>query len=314
MNTVNHPFVFTVMLSPLCGLFCLTALVGHGPSRQASPIEWVTRAVSAPKVSFHKFQSKAAKTDVSYHLYTPTDYQKDPAKRFPVVYWLHGSGGGLGGISQVAKHFDEAIEAGKVPPFLVVFVNGMPNGMYVDWKDGSVPIEQVIVKDLIPHIDKEFRTVADRNGRLLDGFSMGGYGSARLGFKYPELFGAMSIVGAGPMQANLLNAPRAGRARAQEVLNRVYGGDPDYFLAVSPLKLAEKNADKVAKGSLVRMVIGADDNTLPANEDFHKHLESLKAPHTWKVLPGIGHDPMGVLRAMGDWNWEFYRAAFAGKS
>ncbi len=283
-------------------------------TNQQPAVEWVTRAVTAPKVSFHKFQSKAAKTEVSYHLYTPSDYQKDPTKRFPVVYWLHGSGGGLGGIPQLAKHFDDAIESGKTPPFLVVFVNGMPNGMYVDWKDGSVPMEQVIVQDLIPHIDKEFRTVADRNGRLLDGFSMGGYGSARLGFKYPELFGAMSIVGAGPMQANLLNAPRAGRARAQEVLNRVYGGDPDYFLAVSPVKLAEKNAEKVAKGSQVRMVIGADDNTLPANEEFHKHLESLKVPHTWKVLPGIGHDPMGVLRAMGDWNWEFYRAAFAGKS
>ena len=300
------------MLSSLCGLFCLSALMGQGPSRQA-PVEWVTRAIVAPKVSFHKFDSKAAKTEVSYHLYTPTDYQKDPEKRFPAVYWLHGSGGGLTGIPQLAKHFDEAIEAGKVPPCLVVFVNGTPNGMYVDWKDGSAPMEQVMVKDLIPHIDKVFRTVADRKGRLLDGFSMGGYGSARLGFKYPELFAAMSIVGAGPMQANLLNAPRAGRARAQEVLNRVYGGDPDYFLAVSPLKLAEKNAEKVAKGSLVRMVIGADDNTLPANEDFHKHLESLKVPHTWKVLPGVGHDPMGVLRAMGDWNWEFYRAAFSKK-
>jgi enterochelin esterase-like enzyme len=118
---------------------------------------------------------------------------------------------------------------------------------------------------------------------------MGGYGSARLGFKYPELFGAMSIVGAGPMQTNLLDAPRAGRARAQEVLNRVYSGDPDYFLAVSPLKLAEQNASKVAKGSSVRIVIGAEDNTLPANLAIHKHLESLKVPHTYQELPGIGH-------------------------
>jgi enterochelin esterase-like enzyme len=62
----------------------------------------------------------------------------------------------------VAKHFDEAIQAGKVPPALVVFVNGTPNGMYVDWKDGSAPMEEVMVKDLLPHIDKEFRTIADR--------------------------------------------------------------------------------------------------------------------------------------------------------
>lgn len=286
-------------------------LSGLPPGQNQAPIEWVTRAIVAPKVSFHKFQSKAANTEVSYHLYTPSDYQQKPTKRFPVVYWLHGSGGGLTGIPQVARHFEEAIQEGKVPPVLVVFVNGAPNGMYVDWKDGSVPMERVIVQDLVPHVDKEFRTVADRKGRLLDGFSMGGYGSARLGFKYPELFGAMSIVGAGPMQANLLDAPRAGRARAQEVLNRVYGGDPDYFLAVSPLKLAERNAEKVAKSSLVRIVIGAEDNTLPANLAFHKHLESLKVPHTYKELPGIGHDPMAVLRAMGDGNWDFYKAAFS---
>jgi len=285
-------------------------LSGLPSAQNQAPIEWVTRAIVAPKVSFHKFQSKAANTEVSYHLYTPSDYQQKPTKRFPVVYWLHGSGGGLSGIGQVARHFDQAIQAGKVPPVLVVFVNGTPNGMYVDWKDGSAPMEQVIVKDLLTHVDQEYRTITDRKGRLLDGFSMGGYGSARLGFKYPELFGAMSIVGAGPMQANLLDAPRAGRARAQEVLNRVYGGDPDYFLAVSPLKLADRNAEKVAKSSLVRIVIGADDNTLPANLAFHKHLESLKVPHTYKELPGIGHDPMAVLRAMGDSNWDFYRSAF----
>jgi enterochelin esterase-like enzyme len=283
-------------------------------AQHRQPVEWVTREVKAPRISFHTFQSGAAKCKVSYHVYTPASYTTEPERKFPVVYWLHGSGGGLAGLPQVAQHFDEAISTGKLPPCLVVFVNGMVNGMYVDWKDGSVPMESVIMKDLIPHVDSSFRTLANRDGRMLDGFSMGGYGSARLGFKYPNTFRAVSIVGAGPMQKDLLDAPRAGKARATQVLDRVYGGDKDYFYAVSPLKLAEKNASKLMKNSMIRVVIGSADETLPANEAFHEHLKMLKIPHAWTVLPGVGHDPMAVLKALGEDNWAFYRSAFGSGS
>ena len=58
------------------------------------------------------------------------------------------------------------------------------------------------------------------------------------------------------------------------------------------------------------MVIGDKDETFENNRLFHEHLDSLKIPHTWTVLPGIAHDPTDVLRAMADDNWAFYRAAF----
>jgi poly(3-hydroxybutyrate) depolymerase len=230
------------------------------------------------------------------------------------VYWLHGSGGGLQGIPRVAAHFDAAIESGKVPPCLVVFVNGLANGMYVDWKDGSAPLEKLIVKELVPHIDSQFRTIASRDGRLLDGYSMGGYGAARLGFKYTELFAAVSIMGGGPLQEDLMQAPRAGRRRAAEVLDRVYGGDPKYFTQVSPRRIAEENAKAVIAGSLVRQVCGDQDETFPANRDFHEHLERLGIPHSWTVLPGVDHNPMKTIETLGDSNWEFYRAAFGKTS
>jgi polyhydroxybutyrate depolymerase len=191
-----------------------------------------------------------------------------------------------------------------------VFVNGLVEGMYVDWKDGTAPLETVIVKDLVPHIDGAYRTIATREGRMLDGFSMGGYGSARLGFKFPDMFRAVSIVGAGPMQEELVQTPRAGRQRAAEVLAKVYGGDQAYFRAVSPRTLATQNAAAITSGSLVRLVIGDKDETFDNNRLFHEHLASLNIPHTWTVLPGIEHDPMGVVSAMGDDNWAFYRAAF----
>lgn len=145
---------------------------------------------------------------------------------------------------------------------------------------------------------------------MLDGYSMGGYGAARLGFKYPELFRAISIMGGGPLQTNLLDGPRAGRRRAAEVLDRVYGGDPEYFMSVSPRVLADQHADAIKKGSLVRQVCGDEDETFANNRDFHEYLERLGIPHTWTVLPGVDHNPLRTLEALGDANWVFYKQAF----
>ena len=285
---------------------------GQEPAQRAAPppVEWVTRAVEAPRVSFRTFQSAAAATTVSYHLYTPAAYEREPGRRFPVVYWLHGSGGGLAGIPALARLFDQAIEAGRTPPCLVVLVNGLPMGMYVDWANGAAPVETVIVEELVPHIDATLRTIASRRGRLLDGFSMGGYGAARLGFKYPERFGAVSIMGAGPMQESLTTTPRASRVQAGELLARVYGGSQATFLQVSPRMLAKANAEAIAKGSLVRVVIGDRDETYANNVAFHEHLVALGIPHEWRVLRGVGHDPMAVLRELDEAHWVFYRKAF----
>jgi S-formylglutathione hydrolase FrmB len=307
---MNTPHVFHRLGILLA--FAAAALSARAaePGAAASDLAWVTPEVKAPGVSFHTFESAAASTAVSYHLFTPAAYEREPERRFPVVYWLHGSGGGLPGIPQIAARFARAIEAGKAPPCLVVFVNGMPNGMYVDWKDGSAPLETVIVRELLPHVDASYRTLATREGRALDGYSMGGYGAARLGFKYPDQFRAVSIMGGGPLQENLLDAPRAGRRRAMEVLERVYGGDPDHFRGVSPRTLAGQRADSIARDSLIRVVCGDQDATFANNRDFHEHLERLAIPHTWTVLPGVDHDPLGTLEALGDSNWGFYRQAF----
>ena len=308
--------LFYLFLSGVISLAAETPKPKSQPhAASASPL-WVTKAVQAPRVTHRVFSSASVRGEVSYHIYRPAVYGADAGRRFPVVYWLHGSGGGLPGIPAIAKRFDEAIEAGKIPPCLVVFVNGLEMGMYVDWADGSAPIESMIVGDLLSHVDSAYRTVAKREGRLLDGFSMGGYGAARLGFKHPELFRSVSIVGAGPLQSELKSTPRASRIQAEDLLKRAYGGDQAIFLEVSPRKLAERNAKKITQESLVRMVIGEKDETFGNNEDFHRHLQTLGIPHGWTIVPGVGHEPERIFEALGDYNWEFYRKAFgvsAGK-
>jgi enterochelin esterase-like enzyme len=262
-------------------------------------------------LSFHTFRSPAAGAEVSFHIYAPPAYAADPDRRFPVVYWLHGSGGGVSGISRLSSLVDEAVATGRVPPFLLVFVNGLRMGMYVDWANGRAPLETVIVQELRPHVDANWRTIATREGRLLDGFSMGGYGAGRFGFRYPELFRSVSMMGAGPMQETLERTPRASRVQAEDLLRDVYGGGQDRFRAVSPRRYAEQNAATLARDSRLRLVIGDRDETLENNRDFHEHLTRLGIPHDWIVLPGVGHDPMGVLTALGDRHWAFYRDAFA---
>ncbi|MFM8905688.1 MAG: alpha/beta hydrolase family esterase, partial [Verrucomicrobiota bacterium] len=105
--------------------------------------------------------------------------------------------------------------------------------------------------------------------------------------------------------------PRASRIQASDLLKRAFGGDQANFRAASPRVIAERNARTIAQGTLVRMVIGDKDETFGNNEDFHRHLESLRIPHTWTVIPGVGHDPDRVFNALGDDSWEFYRKAFA---
>ncbi|MCY2984150.1 MAG: alpha/beta hydrolase-fold protein [Planctomycetota bacterium] len=309
---MNSPAVALTLL--LVNHLCASSMAQE-PKQQVQAqarFAWVTPEVKASRVSFHTFDSDAAKSKVSYHIYTPSAYDREGQRRFPVVYWLHGSGGGLAGLAKVVGHFDAAIEAGKTPPCFVVFVNGLVEGMYVDWKDGSVLMETVIIKELVPHIDETYRTIATRDARLLDGYSMGGYGAARLGFKYTDLFRSVSIMGGGPLQAELVQAPRAGRQRAAEVLKQVYGGDQEYFKSVSPRRLAEQNAAAIIKSSLVRQVCGDQDETFGPNRNFHEHLERFMIPHTWTVLPGVDHNPMKTLEALGDSNWAFYREAFRG--
>lgn len=290
-------------------LLCLLLLCALSPALMAQT--WVTPPVQAPGVEYRVFASAAVGGNVSYHVWLPPDYADRPEQRFPVLYWLHGSGGGLSGIGPLAGVFEAAVRNGQLPPLIVVFPNGLPDGMWCDAASGLQPVESMLMQDLIPEIDGRYRTLAVARARIVEGFSMGGYGAARLGMKYRDRFAGFSLLGAGPMQLDFLAegnnlVPLAERIR---ILNLVYGGSTAIFEAQSPWRLAEGVAPTWPAGVPIRVAIGAQDPTVPANRDFRDHLVSLGMPRRYTEVPGIGHSALPLIEALGDGFFTFHREA-----
>jgi S-formylglutathione hydrolase FrmB len=270
----------------------------------------VTPPVDAPGVTFHRFASKAARTEVSFHLYAPDTYETESERRFPVLYWLHGTGGGLAGIAPVSAFFGAAMGRGEMPPMLVVFPNGLASSMWCDSKDGSIPMETIIVRELVPHVDATFRTLARREGRIVEGFSMGGYGAARLGFKFPEVFGAVSILAGGPLDLEF-QGPRTqtNPAEREMILRTVFGGDLAHFRAQSPITIVEQHAAAVRGRQLVRQAVGSRDFTAALNRSFSERLRHLGVDHTFTEVPDIAHEPLALLRGLGADHGRFHQEA-----
>ena len=283
------------------------------PTTSTPRAAWTTPPVRAPRVSYHTFASRAAGTRVSFHVYTPAAYDAEPGRRFPVLYWLHGTGGGLGGIAPLAAWFDAGIADGSLPPLLVVFPHGQAASMWCDSADGTVPMETVVVRELLPHVDATFRTVARREGRIVEGFSMGGYGAARFGFKYPDLFGAVSALAGGPLDLDF-RGPRTQQnpAERERILRSVFGGDLANYHAQSPLTLAERHAADLRGRLLLRVAMGSRDFTAALNRAFSDHLRRLGLDHTFVEVPGVAHDTLALLRGLGAEHGKFYRTALAG--
>ncbi len=305
---MNHPRAQILRACLLAALCLLPSL---------AQAQWTTTQVSAPRLQYRTFASTAAAATVSFHIYTPPAYDLQPQQRFPVLYWLHGSGSATAGIAPMTSWFANAMAQGLLPPMLVVFPNGMPFGMYCDSANGSTPIETVLITELIPHVDSTFRTIPSRRGRILEGFSMGGYGTGRLGLQYSELFSGISMLAAGPMQLDFPNAPPDAAVppdRRTMIFADVWNNDPSLMIAANPSTLASVHASTLTTNDpLIRVAVGGADSVLPPVIDFHNHLSSLNIAHTFTIAPGVGHQTIALLSALGPSNWSFYHDALSAR-
>jgi enterochelin esterase-like enzyme len=275
-------------------------------------LPWVTSAVQAPRVVLRTLDSRIVGAPVSYHAYVPRAHDL-PNTRLPVLYWLHGTMGGVSGITPLAQLVDDAIKAGRIPAMIVVFVNGLPRRLWADSKNGASPVETVFISEVIPDVDRQFHTIAAREGRILEGFSMGGYGAARIGFKHPHLFAGISILAGGPFDLEL-RGPRAQRnpALRDYLLREVCGDDPEYFKAISPWMIAASAAPQLTRyGTVIRHAVGTHDDTRELNRSFSERMRQLRIAHDYLEIPGTGHDARALLLRLMDVDAGFYTRALS---
>ena len=151
--------------------------------------------------------------------------------------------------------------------------------------------------------------VLSREGRAVDGFSMGGFGAAHLGFKFPEVFGVISIMA----------PPRVGPELTQPLPTRAWGNlfstamlnNLEYFRASDPLTLAEKNADVLRDRTHIRIVAHQENENwlVPQCEKLHQVLLRNSVQHEFSVFTNVkGHSPNGCTDSLGDAAYSFFNS------
>jgi dipeptidyl aminopeptidase/acylaminoacyl peptidase len=281
---------------------------------QYGSLNWVDPDRTEPPDTHYKiFHSKTIDADVSYLIYLPPDYDKNKTRRYPVLYYLHASGGTpRRGAAGIVARLDKAIRASRAEPLIIIFPNGLRGAtMYCDSKDSKYPVETVIVKDLITHVDASYRTVASRQGRAVDGFSMGGFGAAHLAFKYPELFGVVSIQ-APALLGPELQSPLPARAWSR-LFPTAMGGDLEYFRANDPFSLVSKNAVALRDRTIIRIIAHAEDENwlVPRCDELHRLLTKHSIAHHFLCLTNVkSHSSNQVMDTLGDAGLMFYGSAF----
>jgi enterochelin esterase-like enzyme len=265
-------------------------------------ITWVNPPAILPAGVQHRIlHSKAMQRDVGYNIWLPPDYQSS-GRRYPVIYWLHGSGGHESSSLWIAEEYQKAIRAEGVEPALIVFPNGGRKTEYRDWQAQNVLPETMIIRELIPYIDETFRTIATPEARSIEGMSMGANGALKLAFKYPELFHSVMAY-AGSYKRLPLDGYFPSVAPEQQAwiakLSQWYSADDDVF------ELAHKNSAHL--GELrIRFVAGTKDIALGDAEALHPWLSARGIPHEYEILLGVGHDARGYYRRSGLSGFRFH--------
>lgn len=135
-------------------------------------------------------------------VYTPAEYSANPKKKYPVLYLQHGWGEDETAWSNQGHAnliMDNLIAEGKCKPFIIVMTYGMTNNARFgtinsfNYKD----FETVLVDELIPFIDSNFRTIPDKKHRAMAGLSMGGMETKNITLARPEVFDYYGLLSGG---------------------------------------------------------------------------------------------------------------------
>ena len=203
--------------------------------------------------------SKSANATLRCFVYTPPDYEKDSSKRYPVLYLQHGGGEdetGWGSQGHASLIMDNLIAEGKAKPFIIVMANSYIPGAggpgraprhrrYRRRRPGRggcsfnfSAFERVLVDDLIPFIDANFRTLADQPNRAMAGLSMGGMQTRQITLANLDKFSHIGIFSGGSIAPTNITDMAAFKQKVKVVFvgygsrelgggdRRGFGGDP----------------------------------------------------------------------------------------
>ncbi|MDR2557008.1 MAG: esterase family protein [Bacteroidales bacterium] len=138
-----------------------------------------------------QIDSKILGMPIKYSVLLPADYVKNPNKRYPVVYLLHGLGDDHKSWNDKWLNIAGYIDIWENTEGLEQMIYIMPQGFrsyYVNRYDGKFNYMDMFIEEFVPKMDTVYRTVADREHRAVAGYSMGGFGAMILASKHPEIF------------------------------------------------------------------------------------------------------------------------------
>lgn len=247
------------------------------------------------------FETDSFSSPTKIRILLPEGYETDDGAAYPVLYLLHGAFDDFR--SWTDKGAAEEATAGL--PVIVVMPDGGQNGFYSDWYnrgEGGPPMyETYHIRQLIPWVDTNYRTIASREGRAIAGLSMGGFGTLSYAARHPHLFvAAVSLSGAvdtnvapldGSQQAlqdNKIPGDTWGQRALEEVRWRAH--NPwDLAANLNGLKLILRTGNGLPGGPY-----GGGDpvETLcwRMSTSVHERLAEFGVPHTWDDYGAGGHD------------------------
>jgi enterochelin esterase family protein len=245
------------------------------------------------------------------YIYTPPGYESSGNTRYPVFYLLHGGGGDEDAwttLGRAPEILDGLIAQGKAKPMIVVMTNG--NAGQIASQDVAAPaaaagpregqypkFPESLVKDVIPFVDKMYRTRADREDRAIAGLSMGGGQTFYIAFNHIDQFAWVGVFSAGwPTMPGIsvpIPAPaNAAQLRGPDITRSI---ETQKFLALLPQLDASANS----KLRLLYMHMGAEDGLITAHGTVKDLLKSKGIKATVIETHGYGHE------------WPFWRVCLS---
>jgi len=174
--------------------------LAHVPGPQ--PAAYDMRGVPHGSVHVHWYASAVTGAARRMHIYTPPGYETDPARRYPVLYLLHGAGDDDESWTRSGRAhciLDNLLAEGRVHPMVLAMPDGHVLG--ANWKEDRATKLRAFAADfhehLIPEVERLYRVQPGRNQRAIAGLSMGGGQTIAAGMTRPAMFCAYGLFSSG---------------------------------------------------------------------------------------------------------------------